>query len=79
MTRSAAHTGIIPAMEARGPRVTIEFEGSDTERIAGLLVNDQGASVEFDGWLGLASGLERILGGSRAIDASDAGHHGVSS
>jgi hypothetical protein len=66
-------------MEAKGPHVTIEFDGSVTERIAGLLVNDQGARVRFDGWLGLASGLEQILGGSREIGASDSGHREVSS
>jgi hypothetical protein len=59
-------------MDAKGPHVTIEFEGSAPERIAGLLVDDQGARVRFDGWLGLASGLERILGGSREPEATDA-------
>lgn len=52
---------MISAMEAKGPHVTIEFETGLSERIAGLLVNDQGTRIRFDGWLGLASALEHIL------------------
>ena len=74
MTRSAVPTAIISAMEARGPKVTIEFDLGVSERIAGLLVNDQGKRIRFDGWLGLASALEQVLGGSRRIPVSDAGN-----
>jgi hypothetical protein len=66
-------------MDATGPHVTIEFDGSVPERIAGLLVNDQGVRVRFDGWLGLASGLERILGASREAADPEAESHEVSS
>jgi hypothetical protein len=52
-------------MQPKGPRVTIEFDTSDAERIAGRLLDQYGASVPFDGWLGLASGLERILAPAR--------------
>ena len=48
-------------MQPKGPRVTIEFDTYDTERIAGRLIDPNGASARFDGWLGLASGLERNL------------------
>lgn len=52
---------MISAMEAKGPRVTIEFDRGVGEPIAGLLVNEQGTRTRFDGWLGLASALEQIL------------------
>jgi hypothetical protein len=59
--RTKPRTDIISAMNPKGPRVTIEFETNNTDRIAGRLLDDHGVSVSFDGWLGLASGLERIL------------------
>ena len=48
-------------MEARGPHVTIEFESGTVERIAGRLLDEHGTSVAFEGWLGLAAVLERVL------------------
>jgi hypothetical protein len=66
VTRATAHTDIISTMDPKGPRVTIEFETTaTTDRIAGRLLDDHGASVPFDGWLGLAAGLERILAPTR--------------
>lgn len=61
MTRSAARTGTIRAMEPKRSRVTIEFETDATERIAGRLFDERGADLPFHGWLGLASVLERVL------------------
>ena len=65
MTRTKAPTDIISAMNAKGPRVTIEFETNTTERIAGRLLDEHGGSIRFNGWLGLASGLEQILAPAR--------------
>lgn len=62
-------------MESKGPRVTIEFDTNDSERIAGRLHDQNGASVPFDGWLGLASGLERILAPPSQPEATDADPH----
>lgn len=58
--RTKARTDIISTMKPKGPWVTIEFENT-TEAIAGRLLDQHGTSVPFNGWLGLASALERIL------------------
>jgi hypothetical protein len=64
-------------MQPKGPRVTIEFDTNDTERIAGRLLDPNGASARFDGWLGLASGLERILAPAGGPEAADAERHEI--
>ena len=56
-------------MEARGPQVTIEFEAGAAERIAGRLLDEHGTSVTFEGWLGLAAVLERVLAPTVGPDA----------
>lgn len=48
-------------MEPKGPQVTIVFEPRDSDRIAGRLLDEQGEYVAFDGWIGLAAVLERVL------------------
>ena len=72
MTRSDARSDIIAVMEANGPRVTIEFDTNAAEQMAGRLLDQHGASVPFDGWLGLASVLERILAPARGPEAAAA-------
>jgi hypothetical protein len=72
--RTKMRTDIILTMEPRGPRVTIEFE-TTTEAIAGRLLDDHGASVPFNGWLGLASALERTLAFAREAEPASADSH----
>ena len=65
----------MPSMERGLRRLTIEVSGGDAT-ITGRLIDEEGASLPFSGWLGLASGLERALepgrGLAEAIDLSEA-------
>jgi hypothetical protein len=49
-------------MESEARRLTLEVEGGDDgDVIAGRMIDETGASVPFQGWLGLASALEHLL------------------
>jgi hypothetical protein len=56
-------------MERGLRRLTIEVNGAQ-DPIAGQLIDERGASLPFSGWLGLASGLERLLGPGRGPGGS---------
>jgi hypothetical protein len=47
-------------MESDSRRLTLEVEGGG-DVIAGRMIDEAGASVPFQGWLGLASALEHLL------------------
>jgi len=51
---------MMTGMEPNARRLTLEVEGGG-EVIAGRMIDETGASVAFQGWLGLASALEHLL------------------
>ncbi len=59
--RNRGYGAMITAMQASGPRVTIEFEAGASEHMSGRLLGEDGTASPFDGWLGLAGILERLL------------------
>jgi hypothetical protein len=52
----------ISGVESDARRLTLEVEGGGNgDVIAGRMSDETGASVPFQGWLGLASALEHLL------------------
>jgi hypothetical protein len=77
--RNRTRWGTIESVD-RGTRcLTIELQGAE-DPLVGQLTDEHGNTVEFRGWLGLASGLEQLLGPGRVPPrngpARQAGRHG---
>jgi hypothetical protein len=54
----------IQTMDRGKRRLTIELEGAG-DQLVGRLTDEHGVTIRFRGWLGLASGLERLLESGR--------------